>query len=126
DAPAPAGGRPRCRWCQDFAADADTDDPLPYVEGSRYRSRTTRRAGRSRGKIDQRGRRSIELHMDSYDCPSIGNAAYARTIAGNLICDRSRTTTRRSCRNLKLLNSESNACATTLYRSVMDFRVERW
>ena len=62
--------------------------------------------------------------MNVYDRRSIGNAGYTCTIASNLICDSSRTSTRRYRQYLELLKIKGNACAITLCRNVMDFRVE--
>jgi hypothetical protein len=64
--------------------------------------------------------------MNVYDRRSIGNASYTGTIASNLICDNSRTTTRWYRQYLEQLKIKGNARAITLHRNVMDFRVETW
>ena len=62
--------------------------------------------------------------MNVYDCCGIGNAGDACTIASNLVCDSSRTTTWRHRQYLKLLKVKGNACAVTLHRRVIDVSVE--
>jgi len=48
--------------------------------------------------------------MNIYDRRGIGNASHTCTIASNLRCDSSRTTTRWYCQYLELLKIEGDAC----------------
>ena len=64
--------------------------------------------------------------MNIYDRRGIGNASHTCTIASNLRCDSSRTTTRWYRQYLELLKIKGDAFAVALRRNVMDFRVETW
>jgi len=61
--------------------------------------------------------------MNRYVSRSINDAGYARTIAGNLIVDRSRAAIRRYRHYLQLLKVKGNASAITLRGKIMNFCV---